>query len=87
MPTSPCYPGGADSSVEVLENLLERGCDLEVRDASGSLPWHYAVRGGAPAVVAMLLARGCQVEAPNNDGQQAMHFAVRSGAQPSRPPL
>ena len=70
--------------MEVLEQLLERGCELEVRDAAGSLPWHYAVRGGAPALVALLLERGCRLEAPNHDGQRALHFAVQSGAQ--RPP-
>lgn len=73
-------PSGGD--VEVLERLLERGCDLGVRDGGGSLPWHYAARGAAPGLVAVLLERGCQLEAPNHEGQRALHFAVQSGAHP-----
>ena len=72
------FPVGGSS--EVVKQLLDQGCALDVRDAGGSLPWHFAVRSGSPDLVELLLQRGSDLEAANDEGQRAIHFAVQSGA-------
>ena len=69
----------------MIENLLERGCALDVRDRTGNLPWHFAVHGKAVDLVAFLLDRGCALDAVNDSGQNALHFAAETGvnAQPA----
>ncbi len=64
----------------MVENLLERGCPLDVRDCAGNLPWHFAVHGKAVELVTSLLDRGCPLDAVNDNGQNALHFAAETGA-------
>ena len=64
----------------MVENLLERGCPLDVRDRAGNLPWHFAVHGKAVDLVTYLLDRGCPLDAVNDSGQNALHFAAETGA-------
>ena len=64
----------------MVQNLLDRGCPLDVRDRAGNLPWHFAVHGKAVDLVTYLLDRGCPLDAVNNSGQNALHFAAETGA-------
>ncbi len=71
----------------MVQNLLERGCPLDVRDRAGNLPWHFAVHGKAVDLVTYLLDRGCPLDAVNDSGQNALHFAAETGATPGMPRL
>lgn len=56
-------PGNDVWVVEVTELLLNRGADVEVRDAEGATPLHLAAFYGAASTVEALLKRGADINA------------------------
>lgn len=63
-----------------MEQLISRGCKLDVGDSQGNTPWHAAAESGNLEAMALFMEGGCQPDARNNAGWTALHFAARSGA-------
>lgn len=68
--------GGTPESVQ---EVLNKGANMRVRDRDGSTPLHFAVSGRRPKNVAVLLANDADVEADENWGTRALHLALISG--------
>ena len=60
---TPLHAAVAGGHVEVALQLIERGADVNARDAGGHTPFHIAAEGGYVPVVKALLARGADPHA------------------------
>ena len=65
--------------VDVLEFLLDRGADCDVRDQDGMAPLHCAASKGHTHIVERLLQRGAAVTATDNIAWTASHYAANNG--------
>ena len=63
----------------VVRLLLEHGADINVQNASGRTPLHWASSNGALEVVRVLLEHGADVEVKSKYGATALQFAVGRG--------
>eukprot|EP01104_Vermistella_antarctica_P010586 TRINITY_DN2836_c0_g1_i2.p1 TRINITY_DN2836_c0_g1~~TRINITY_DN2836_c0_g1_i2.p1 ORF type:complete len:703 (+),score=111.69 TRINITY_DN2836_c0_g1_i2:384-2492(+) len=72
------YPQ-SDMLGSVLELLVERGCNIDVRESCGETPLHQACFRGAPETVAFLVNRGAGVDNLNSLGETPLHLAARAG--------
>ena len=63
----------------LVEALIERDAELDVRNAFGSTPIAIAAELGDRRLVGMLLDAGAEPEGPNVDGQTALMAAIRTG--------
>lgn len=63
---------GSPARVEIL---LDRGADIEARNAEGATPLITASRLGNLALVSLLLEQGAQLDATDRNGNTALHEA------------
>ncbi|MBA5871616.1 MAG: hypothetical protein GDA68_16715, partial [Nitrospira sp. CR2.1] len=63
---------GSPARVEIL---LDRGADIEARNAEGATPLITASRLGNLALVSLLLKQGAQIDATDRNGNTALHEA------------
>ncbi|CAK7210845.1 hypothetical protein SBRCBS47491_000916 [Sporothrix bragantina] len=64
----------------VVELLLDKGADVEVKDNCGMSPLSFAAEGGHEAVTRLLLEKGADVEAKDNyDGWTPLLLAAKQG--------
>ena len=66
--------------LEIGQCLLDRGADIETRDAWGCTPLINAVRQGRVEFARMLLEHGAVIDAQDNYGRTALHFAAEYGS-------
>ena len=68
-------------NMEVFQAMVEKGADLQARDASGStaLMWAAANEAGDPTLVQELLRLGVDPNAKNLAGETALTWATRRG--------
>lgn len=72
-------------NLERVQDCLDRGADLEVKDQYDwvplllTTPLVWAAYGGHTEVVRLLLDRGADIEANDKDGDTAVMWAVRNG--------
>ncbi len=62
----------------VVATLLDRGADVDSRDAIGATPIDWAVLSSRLEVVSLLLARGASVNARDFAGATPLHWAARN---------
>ena len=62
-----------------IEDLLDRGADIEARTGEGTTALMFASGGGQVAAVELLLDRGADIEARNDDGNTALILASAMG--------
>jgi ankyrin repeat protein len=67
----------------VALTLLERGANVDARDASGAASLHVAVRYGRYETVKALLAHGAAVDVCDHEGTTPLHLAARQGDVPA----
>ena len=64
----------------VVQRLLEKGADVESKDAAGQTPLLRAAENGHEAVVKLLLEKGADVESKDAKyGQTPLSWAARNG--------
>jgi ankyrin repeat protein len=73
------YFGYQEVIISVLQFLLERGADINVRNRFGETPLHLASFNGVLEVVRLLLEHGADEQAKNNDGKTPLQEAVEDG--------
>lgn len=64
---------------DLVWDLVERGADLEARDADGLTALMYAANMGREAVVALLLEAGADVNATDKQNSTPVMFAAQYG--------
>ncbi|MEX0676079.1 MAG: ankyrin repeat domain-containing protein, partial [Pirellulales bacterium] len=61
---------------EILNLLLDKGANVNVRLSDGSTPLHLAARSGGLNTVRLLLGRGADPNATDNKGETPLHSAI-----------
>ena len=69
----------AQGAVETADVLLQAGADSNMRDISGEVPLHVAVRKLNSPMVRLLLSRGADPCLPDRLGDAPLHAATHSG--------
>ena len=77
---TPLYFAVENSDCEVVEQLLDRGADVNVQEKTGNTPLHFAAISNASEVVELLLERGAYVNAQDNGGTTPLHNAASNNA-------
>lgn len=65
----------SSGNVVLVNELLNRGADIEERDSSGDTPLNEAARMGRTEVVRCLIESGARLSVPNNNGKTALTYA------------
>ena len=68
-----------DGDLVSIEDLLDRGADIEARDKYGDTALMLASANGQVAAVGLLLDRGADIEARDKYGDTALIWASRKG--------
>ncbi len=72
----PMHELARNGRVETIERLIVRGDDIDVRDARGCTPLHFAVVAKQREVTAVLVGNGADLNAHNDRGDTPLHMAV-----------
>ncbi len=67
-------------AVELVQDLVARGADLEARDESGYTALMYAANAAEDEVVRLLVDAGADVDARDRQGATPIMFAAQQGA-------
>ncbi|MGB8848069.1 MAG: ankyrin repeat domain-containing protein, partial [Terracidiphilus sp.] len=62
-----------------VQQLLNKGADIEAKDAYGETALFEAARNGNTEVVTLLLNKGANIEAKDTYGETALYEAARKG--------
>lgn len=62
--------------VDIIKNLLEKGVQVDAKDANNKTALHFAAEAGEPEVVAMLLEHKAKLDVKDKNGQTPLHLAV-----------
>lgn len=68
------------SIIQVLESMIEHGCDLNARNFQDNTALHIMVARNRLNCVILLLSYGADVNAIGMDGDTPLHIAVRVAA-------
>lgn len=63
---------------EVVELLLSRGAEIDIKDKNGEIPLHVAVKGSHLNITKLLLEHESELEAADNFGRTPLRWAVMS---------
>jgi len=63
-----CYHGKQDGNEDVVEYLLEQGCDTDLTDYEENTALHLAAEGGCVAVLRLLVEKGMDKDVVNDHG-------------------
>lgn len=77
---TPLHFAVENSDCEVVEQLLERGADVDVQDSGGTTPLHNAAISNASEVAELLLNRGADVNVQDVVGNTPLHNAASNNA-------
>ncbi|XP_030583124.1 CARD- and ANK-domain containing inflammasome adapter protein [Archocentrus centrarchus] len=66
-------------SIPIVQTLLEKGLDPNIKGAKGYTPLHLAVQCNRPDIIGLLLKHGAQVDAVGQDGLAPLHVASWQG--------
>lgn len=61
---------------DLLQDLLEAGCNLNAREAGGATPLHLAVRRGHLGLIKTLVLRGASTAVQDKEGRTLLHSAL-----------
>uniref|UniRef100_A0A7S0HPE7 Uncharacterized protein n=1 Tax=Hanusia phi TaxID=3032 RepID=A0A7S0HPE7_9CRYP len=57
-----------------VQEILESGCPVDLRDDKGNTALHAACQGGSMKTVKVLLRKGCKVDVQNAAGNTPLHY-------------
>jgi hypothetical protein len=59
-----------------IEELLEKGANVNARDDNGGTPLHVATAWGRVDIVKLLIKKDVDVDVKNNSGSTPLHMVV-----------
>jgi ankyrin repeat protein len=63
----------------VMQVLLDRGAEIDLRDFESRTPLHYAAWAGQPSAARVLVERGAELEARDEKQCTPLHLTIRGG--------
>jgi ankyrin repeat protein len=76
---TPLHRAAGRGRLEVVEDLVALGADVEAVNFDGDRPLHSAAAGGSDEVVRFLLEKSADVQAKNHVGQTPLFYAAANG--------
>ena len=67
-----------------VQELLELGADIDVRNYKGKTALHYAAKAGFLKIINLLIEKGATVDALDNEGETPLYEAIRSTIKDSQ---
>ena len=77
--TAPLHDAAAFGRTRIVELLLDKGADVNVRNEGGETPLHYAARHGHTKVVEILLEHGANVSEKGTGCGTPLQWAAGNG--------
>ena len=78
---TPLHAAAFNGQKHIVELLLAKGVDVNVKNQNDSTPLHNAADDGHTDVVELLLAKGADVNAKSNYDLTPLHMATKSNKQ------
>ncbi len=78
---SPLHSALDAGRFDIVDLLLAKGADANIRDGEGRTPLHIAASYAAsryPKIVELLISNGADVKAKDNDGKTALSYAIEN---------
>ena len=75
----PIHTAAQNGYTRIVELLLQSGCDINLKDSTGSTPLHISAAKGHTEVVRLLVNKGSDINAIDNLGWTPIHLATRDG--------
>ncbi len=66
-----------EGDITAVRNMLEAGCDVDVKDSRGRAPLHTAVIKDKAKIARLLLDAGANVDSQGNHGWAPLHLAAQ----------
>ena len=79
MKVTPLHSAVAHNHVEICENLLSKGADVNAKQENNFTPLHEAAQNGSTALAKLLLEHGAQVNAGTDDSRTPLDMTTESG--------
>lgn len=79
MRVTPLHSSVAAQRLDISEELLRHGAEVNVAQADDYTPLHEAAQNGQVAMIELLLAHGADLSARKSDGQTALDVAEERG--------
>src|SRR5579862_7547342 len=73
------YTAVKAKDMELLEDLINRGADIEIKNPIGGSPLSHAAEEGLLSFVKLLLEKGATIDSKNNFGATPLRGAVVGG--------
>ncbi|XP_071948439.1 uncharacterized protein [Antedon mediterranea] len=74
---TPLVWGAEARHLDVVQHLLDRGCDPNITDQEGNSGLHWAAYAGAHDIIKLFIESNCDVNAANHNGDTPLHIAAR----------
>jgi ankyrin repeat protein len=74
------YNSSGDINIPKIQDLLDRGADVEAKDVDGWTPLHIVTYRNSIETAKLLIERGADVKAKDNDGWTPLHWASWNNA-------
>ena len=70
--------------MQVIEELIKAGCDLDIQAQNGCTGLHNAAANGHLATAKALINAACDLDIQNSNGNTALHVAASKGMAAAR---
>ncbi|XP_054783255.1 ankyrin repeat domain-containing protein EMB506, chloroplastic isoform X1 [Prosopis cineraria] len=78
---SPLHTLALSTQIRCMDQLLESGVDIDLKNKEGLTALHTAIIGKKEAVISHLLRKGASPHVKDKDGATPLHYAVQVGAK------
>ncbi len=72
----PLHVAAARCCTNVIEVLLQKGANIELKGKTGETPLHVAAQEGCVEAVTMLVSKGANINAHDNEGHTPLRRAI-----------
>jgi len=73
------HEAAAQGQLQLIENLVSQGADINAQDADGRTPLHIALRNGQWQAAKLLVFKGADINTANENGFTVLHGAAYLG--------